>query len=119
MSVGKTPLRAAVIEADRAHRFIAAALVDSDQGRFGSLPVNMRFFSPYSATSLPGGPRDFQGRPLRMEFVCVARKIAADGLGFGGSFYVHSADIEDGVVGFGGKKSQGPQKPVSRVVYVL
>lgn len=123
MSVGKAPIRAAVIDVDRAHRLIAAALVDGDQGRFDNMSIDMRFYSPYSHNpfSVAVGPLDFQGRPLRMEFFCVARKIGTRirPVGLGGGFYVNSADGEGGVVGLGGGKNQGSNKPVLRVVYVL
>ena len=121
MSVGKGPIRAAVIEIDRAHRFIAAALVDSDQSQFDSMSIDMRLYSPYAHNALSEGPLNFRGRPLRMEFFCVARKIGkgTKPRGLGGGFYVNSTEGEDGVVGFGGGKNQGSNKPVLRVVYVL
>ncbi|ELR04246.1 hypothetical protein VC83_00299 [Pseudogymnoascus destructans] len=119
MSVGKAPIRAAVCDIDRAHRFIATAMVDTDGGRFDSLPVDMRFYSPYGHNNLPAGPRDFQVRPLRMDFVCVARKVGTGRRGLGGGFYLNSADGEDGVVGLGGRKDQGSKKPALRIVYVL
>ncbi|OBT64842.1 hypothetical protein VE03_06427 [Pseudogymnoascus sp. 23342-1-I1] len=117
MSVGKAPIHAAVIEVERAQQFVASAMVDSDGGRFDSVAVDMRFYVQ-SYRSLPEGPLDFRGQPLRMEFFCIARKVGGGARGLGGGFYVNSADGEDGV-GLGGRKERGPKKPVLRLVYVI
>ena len=119
MSVGKVPIRAVVNDIERAQRFVAAALVDSEGGQFGSLAVDMRFYSPYGHTAITADRRDFLGRPLRMEFFRVASKVETGGAGLVGKFYVYCADGEEGVVGFGGRKDQGPRKPVLRVAYVF
>lgn len=119
MSVGKVPIRAAVSDVERAQRFVAAALVDSEGGQFSSVAVDMRFYSPYGHTVMSAGPRDFLGRPLKMEFFRVARKVETGSAGLGGGFYVNCVDGEELVVGLGGRKGQGPRKPVLRVVYVL
>lgn len=108
---------AAVVESDRAQRFVASAMMDSDGGRFDSVSVDMRYYSVSShQTDIFGGPLDFRGRPLRIKFFCFAGTVGRGRRG--GEYYVNSADAEDGM-GLGGRKGQGPNKPVLRVVYVI
>jgi hypothetical protein len=68
VSMGKAPIRATVSDIDRAHRFVAATMVDSEGARFENLPVDVRFYSPHGYAAISAGPLDFQRRPLRTDF---------------------------------------------------